>query len=411
MIGCFPRTENPPMLSVNSNYSASVALQSLNATNKELGEVQNRINTGLKVASARDNGAVFAIAEGQRARVTSIASVKDGIDRANSALDVAVAAGESIGKILGQMKSKAVAAQAADLSTEQRNALQADFDALRTQIDQIANSAQFNGLNLVNAGGSNLNVVMSDLATSSAGRQVDSTVTAGLVPGLSSYVVGNAGVAASDTTGFELNGVSIGEVTITATMTVQQYLDGVSAATGGRVTASYNQTNGQFSYRAAEAVAVTNELTVTDGTAGNTTAWLGHGVAAGAASAASVTTTITNRDFTVGGSGALSSVSTAASLLSSTGSAGTTVGNLDTAITQLNSQLATMGSQAKALDVQAEFLGKLNDVVERGISNLVDADLAKESARLQSLQIKQQLGAQALSIANQSPQLILSFFR
>jgi flagellin len=83
----------------------------------------------------------------------------------------------------------------------------------------------------------------------------------------------------------------------------------------------------------------------------------------------------------------------------------------DTAITALNSQLATMGSQAKALDVQGEFLGKLADVVEQGISNLVDADLAKESAKLQSLQIKQQLGAQALSIANQAPQLILSFFR
>jgi flagellin len=73
--------------------------------------------------------------------------------------------------------------------------------------------------------------------------------------------------------------------------------------------------------------------------------------------------------------------------------------------------MATMGSQAKALVVQGDFMVKLKDVVEQGISNLVDADLAKESARLQSLQIKQQLGAQALSIANQSPQLILSFFQ
>ena len=55
------------MLSVNSNFGASVALQSLNSTNKELNQVQNRISTGYKVASARDNGAVYAIAEGQRA--------------------------------------------------------------------------------------------------------------------------------------------------------------------------------------------------------------------------------------------------------------------------------------------------------------------------------------------------------
>ena len=66
------------MLSVNSNYGASIALQSLSSTNKELGEVQNRISTGLKVSSARDNGAVYAIAEGQRSRVSSVAAVKDG---------------------------------------------------------------------------------------------------------------------------------------------------------------------------------------------------------------------------------------------------------------------------------------------------------------------------------------------
>jgi flagellin len=397
------------MLSVNSNYGASVALQSLGNTNKELGQVQNRISTGFKVASARDNGAVFAIAEGQRTRVSSIASVKDGIDRANSAIDVALSAGESIGKILKDMKTKAVAAQAADLSTEQRAALQTDFDALRAQVDQVANSATFNGLNLVAAGGSNLDVVMSDIAGATTGRQIASTVIAGTVPGLSAYVVGNGSVAAADDSTFNLNGVAIGTVDVTASMTIQGYLDQVSTQTGGRVTASYNQSTGQFNYVAAEAVAGSNELTIT--TAGTARSWLGQGVAAGAVSGGSVTSTITNRDFTVGGAGALATVSTASNLLSTTGAAATAVGNIDTAITALNSQLATMGSQAKALDVQGEFLGKLADVVEQGISNLVDADLAKESARLQSLQIKQQLGAQALSIANQAPQLILSFFR
>ena len=397
------------MLSVNTNYSAMIALQNLNFTNSELESVQNRISTGFKVAGAKDNGAVFAIAEGQRSRVSSLSAVNDGIDRASSALDVALSAGDSIGKILKDMKTKAVAAQAADLSTEQRAALQADFDALRAQIDQVANSATFNGLNLVAAGGANLNVVMSDIAGATTGRQIDSTVIAGVVPGLSAYVVGNGSVVAADDSTFNLNGVAIGTVDVTASMTIQGYLDQVSTQTGGRVTASYNQSTGQFSYVAAEAVAGSNELTIT--TAGTARSWLGQGVAAGAVSGGSVTSTITNRDFTVGGAGALATVSTASNLLSTTGAASTAVGNIDTAITALNSQLATMGSQAKALDVQGEFLGKLADVVEQGISNLVDADLAKESARLQSLQIKQQLGAQALSIANQAPQVIMSLFR
>jgi flagellin len=120
---------------------------------------------------------------------------------------------------------------------------------------------------------------------------------------------------------------------------------------------------------------------------------------------------VTDFDWTAGGSGALATVSTAANLLASSGSALSTAANLDTAINAINLQMATMGSQAKALEVQKSFLGKLRDVVEEGISNMVDADLAKESARLQSLQIKQQLGTQALSIANQAPQYILSLFR
>ncbi|MBI1340210.1 hypothetical protein GC169_08395 [bacterium] len=401
------------MLSVNTNYSAMVALQNLNLTNTELGEVQNRINTGFKVSSARDNGAIFAIAEQQRTRVSSLAAVADGIDRANSAINVGLSAGESIGKILKEMKSKAVAAQAEDLSTDQRAALQADYDSLRAQIDQIANSAQFNGINLVAAGGSNLNVLMSDLNSGSTGRQITSAGVTGLVPGLSSRLSTAVGYAGDETVTFNLNGAAIGTVNISATTTVQQYIDGVSTATGGRVTASYNQSTGVFTYRSAEAVVTTNELTITatNVAAGNETNFLGVGGTAGAVTGGTVTTTITNLDFTVGGAGALATVSTAANVLSTPGSATSVVGNIDTAITALNRQLASLGSQAKALDVQRTFIVSLSDTVEKGIGNLVDADLAKESARLQSLQIKQQLGAQALSIANASPQVILSLFQ
>jgi flagellin len=399
------------MLSVNTNYGASLALQSLQATQKELEDVQGRITTGLKVADASDNGAVFAIAQGQRARLTSLTSIKEAMDRTGSAISVALAAGTAVGDILQQLKSKAVSAQAQDLTTNQRNALQADFDNLRNQINQIVGSAQFNGLNLINTGGSSLNVAMSDISTGTAGRQVASTPVAGLVPGLSSYVVGNGGVTAADGTTFTINSVAIGTAALTATMTVQQYLDEVTTATAGRVTASYDQSNGQFTYRAAEAVATTNELGVAVTGGGTARTWLGHGLAATAVTGGASTMSVSDWDWSAGGSGALSTVSTAANLLASAGSALTTAGNLDTAIVAINTQMAAMGSQAKSLEAQNNFIGKLRDVVEEGISNLVDADLAKESARLQSLQIKQQLGTQALSIANQAPQFILSLFR
>jgi len=395
------------MTSVNTNYGALVALQSLNQTNKDLSDVQNRINTGLKVATAKDNGAVYAIAQQQRARVSSLDAVMSGIDRATSTIDVALSAGSAISDLLNQLKEKSVAAQATDLSTDQRSALQADFDALRNQINQIANASTFNGVNLVASGGSNMSVLTSDLSGATTGRQITSTAIAGTVPALSAYVVGNGSVAAADDPTFKLNGVAIGTVDITATMTVSQYLSAVSTATGGRVSAAYDQSTGTFTYVSPEATA-SNDLTIT--TTGTARTWLGEGGTAAAATSAPVTQTVTDLDFTVDGAGALASVTSALSLSNST-NAQAASSAIDTASALLNKQLATLGSSGKALDVQKDFLGKLSDSITNGNGNLVDADLAKESARLQALQVKQQLGAQALSIANSAPSIVLSFFR
>jgi flagellin len=395
------------MTSVNTNYGALVALQSLNQTNKDLSEVQNRINTGLKVSSAKDNGAVYAIAQQQRARVSSLDAVMSGIDRATSTIDVALSAGSAISDLLNQLKEKAVAAQATDLSTDQRSALQADFDALRNQVNQIANASTFNGVNLVASGGSNMSVLTSDLSGATTGRQITSTAVAGTVPALSAYIVGNGSVAAADDPTFKINGVAIGTVDITSTMTVSDYLSAVSTATGGRVSASYDQTNGTFTYVAPEATS-SSDLTIT--TTGTARSWLGEGGTATAATSAPVTQSVTDLDFTVDGAGALASVTSALSLSNSTNALAASSA-IDTASALLNKQLATLGSSGKALDVQKTFLGKLSDSITNGIGNLVDADLAKESARLQALQVKQQLGAQALSIANSAPSVVLSFFR
>ena len=84
---------------------------------------------------------------------------------------------------------------------------------------------------------------------------------------------------------------------------------------------------------------------------------------------------------------------------------------IDTAITTVSAALASLGSAAKRVDIQTEFTSKLQDILKQGVGNLVDADLAQESANLQALQIKQQLGVQALAIANAGPQSILALFQ
>jgi len=403
------------MLSVNSNYGASIALQSLNSTNKELTQVQNRISTGFKVSSARDNGAVYAIAEGQRARVSSVAAVKDGIDRASSTVDVALAAGKSVGEILQKLKAKAVAAQADDLTSDQRSALQADFASLRSQIDAIANAAQFNGANLA-LGSTSLNVLISDLGGSVAAT-TDGVQSAGLATPISgSALIIDAGANAGDLADGDLitfaltDSVNAGTFTIavelTAGMTVDDFIEAVNSSSGGKISASYDDTTGEFTYLIND----TNfdDLAIT--TDGTDATNIGAGVAtATVSSAGSNTFAVSGSDFSL--SGAILSSLASTDISTSTAAATTASNAIDTAITSLNNALATMGSQAAALDIQNSFLATLSDTIEQGIGNLVDADLAKESARLQSLQIKQQLGAQALSIANQAPSLILSFFR
>jgi flagellin len=412
------------MTSVNTNYSALVALQSLNRTSNELTQVQNRVNTGLKVASAKDNGAVFAIAEGQRARVSSLGAVNDGIDRAASVIDVGLSAGEAVGDILKQLKEKSVAAQANDLSQDQRDALQADFDALRDQIDQIVNAATFNGSNLVN--GSNLSanaftVLTSDIGGSAGAYDLDGLALGSLYAASEDLATATGlTINAADVISFTItsgNETTTFSVDVDATDTIQQFVDSVSSASGGRVWASYDDTTGKITYNSQEDFTVTFEdgsgagvdddgfLDGTDGTGGTSFSVVT------APGSGSNELTVTGFDFRLGISGqALAGITSSLDISTATG-AETASNAIDTALTNLNRDLATLGAQSKALAVQQSFLSKLSDSIEAGIGNLVDADLAKESARLQALQVKQQLGAQALSIANQAPSIVLSFFR
>lgn len=273
-------------VSVNTNYGALLALQNLNRTNSELDAVQNHVNTGLKVATAKDNGATFAIAQEMRGKVSGYGVAKDTLDKAISLVDVALSAGNSISDLLNELKAKATAARDSSLTTSQRAAFNADFVQLRDAITRTVTNAEFNGSNMIKASGNDASAFANDSGSSTV------TITA---------------------VSFALSGTV---VTITSTQDI---------------------------------------------------------------------TTLTNA------SNALSLV--------------------NASITNLNRELAKLGSGARALEKHRDFIGQLSDTLEAGIGNLVDADLARESARLQSLQVKQQLGAQALSIANKAPQILLSFFQ
>jgi flagellin len=272
--------------SVNTNTGAMIALQNLNATNSDLADTQNRISTGKKVNSAKDNGATWSIAQNQRADISSLDAVKESLARGSSTIDVAMSAGETVSDLLTQMKSKALAASDTSLDTVSRTALNEDFKSLRNQITKAVQNASFNGKTLLNVG----STAMATLANSSG----------------------------------------------TSRMTVQP-----------------------------EVMTLSGSIVTLTSTASFSTA------------------------------------STASALIAT----------VNTSLQNVSSALSRLGTSSKSLEMHLGFIGKLQDSIVAGVGNLVDADLAKESAKLQALQTKQQLGIQALSIANQTPQSVLSLFR
>jgi flagellin len=191
------------MISVNTNKGAMVALQTLTKTDSELAITQNRVSTGSKVANAKDNGAVWAIANKMKSDVGAYDRVVESNDRAQALVDTAIAAGDSIMELLNEMKGKALAGSQAGLSASAQSALDADFKQLRDQVTSIIANASFDGANMVNAtpvtaaslgdaaGGNTISVAGANLslggtivtvaATSDASTAANATTALGLV--------------------------------------------------------------------------------------------------------------------------------------------------------------------------------------------------------------------------------------
>ena len=142
--------------SINTNISAMAALSNLMNTQQQLASTQNIISTGKKVNTAKDNGAVWSIAQTMQGKVTAFDSVKDSLNRAQSTIDVAMSAGQQVSDLLTQMKAKALAASDTSLDATSRTALNEDFKSLRDQIGKVVSNADFNGINMVKSAGTTL---------------------------------------------------------------------------------------------------------------------------------------------------------------------------------------------------------------------------------------------------------------
>lgn len=378
--------------SVNTNAGAFAALQNLGTSDRLLATTQSRINTGLKVASAKDSAAIYSIAQSMRASVSGYNAVNSSLDRAQSELDIAIAGAEAISDLLIEMKEKAVAAKDNGLDATSRSALNEEFQELLSQVDSIANNAVFNGTNLLT--GDSLSAITNADGSETISAGVSSLTAANL--GIDTADISTAGTGTPNTlvpTGFA-DPINSGD----ALSALNNYMDANfnSLYNNG---ALYDQSTGDFTNAAGADSA--DQVAFALGT--------DMGVSPGVLASSGNFIYISSGSLYIEGSGASATFTSSAT--SSGGGASGAVDSIEAAIETVNTTLSTLGATSNRLAIQKQFSGQLSDSLEVGIGNLVDADMARESANLQAFQTKQQLGLQALSIANQAPQAVLSLFR
>lgn len=401
------------MSSILTNNSAMVALQTMKTINASMTKTQSEISTGKSVATAKDNAAVWSISKVMESDVKGFKGISDSLALGSSTIAVARQASETVTNLLTQMKGKIVSAQESNVD---RAKIQTDITALRDQIRSVVGAAQFNGMNLVD--GSNTSVdILASLDRSSGGVSASSiTVNA---QNLSSGAYAAKGVLAGsdgvstdkDTAGFTLNKAGgTGKIVINDSASAFAKGDKVSITIGGKV-ASYTVTEADVAAattsdivsvglkQAIEALGIAGLKLDYDSAKPGEIAFTNNGT-----KDTTVSAQFTNA--AAGGLGALSAID-----VSTAGGAKAALGNIESLLQTSIAAAAAFGSAQGRIDTQSKFISDLSDSLKAGIGTLVDADMEETSARLQALQVQQQLSTQALSIANQAPQNLLSLFR
>ena len=275
------------MNSVNTNLGSMVALQSLNRTSDQLSVVQKRVSTGFRVADAKDDGGAFAVAQSVRADVAGLTAANEQLGGTKGVLETTFAALSKVSEAMVKVRETMTRLADGTINDEQRTQYAAQYDALKTQIENFVADATYNGRTLLST-----------------------EATAG----------------------------------------------------GGDIVMTRNEAGGTFTVAAVDGASTLV-------------------IAAAPTDAAAAQAALQSG------------------------------GDFETVESAVANALNKFGSDSNYVDSQIRYNKDKVDALEGGLGALVDADLAKESAKLQALQIRQQLGTQALSISNQSPQMLLSLFR
>jgi flagellin len=424
------------MSSILTNTSAMVALSTLKSINSDLAKTQSMISTGKAVGSARDNSAVWAISKVMESDVKGFKGIADSLSLGQSTVAVARQGSETVTELLTEMKGKIVAAQESNVD---RAKIQTDVEALRDQINAVVGAAQFNGLNLLSnksatANSGTVNVLASldrsgngvaasdiavgknDLTTSARAVSGGTVAVSTAAVTLNATRTGTLAINTTGTTGGRVYSIGLtGTDADASKFTPATYTTGATAADAQKIMyiTRDGDTAADIAKGLAQSFAIYASKNGIDTNVVNVTASGGNlaissGVTDGTDTVAVRVDTLTApTSVTIGGG--LEEVN-AFNVTTEAGANAALVG-IEFMIQTAVDAAASFGSVEGRIETQQKFIQGLSDALKTGIGTLVDANMEEASARLQALQVQQQLGVQSLSIANQAPQSILSLFR
>ena len=403
------------MTSLLTNVAAMTALQTLQATNKSMESTQNRVSTGLRVSTAADNAAYWSIATTMRSDNKAMSAVMDALGIGSATVDTGYTAMESIKDTLDEIKSKLTTATGENVAKDK---VQKEIDALQETIKSIATSASFSGENFLNVGSTSVRSVVASFSRDAKGTitlgsiQIDTKETALFNSKSDQYGLLEKGakVAITDTGG-QMVGVATA-VNGTTTAKASQDFSGTfvnptTFKTNDVARFDITRDGGTANMALVFNKALDN-AGVTDYRSKANAAGIEQTAAVGAATDGR-TVSITNIESSNNGN--LLDVANFDITTADRPTVEKYLRDIDKVISKVIQAAATLGAAKNQIDMQTDFTSKLMDAIDRGVGTLVDADMTEESTKLKALQTQQQLGVQALSIANSSSQSIMQLFQ
>jgi len=432
------------MSSLLTNTASMAALQTLRSINDQMSVTQNRISSGLRVDTASDNAAYWSIATTMRSDNAAMSTVSDALGLGAAQVDVAYTAMDSVKDTLDSIKQKLTAASQPGID---KSKIQSEIKQLQNDLKTYAGSASFSGSNWLS-----VDKTASEKIVASFTRDADGGISLGTIDvDTSKTALFNADSTTGAEKGLLEKGSALDEVAgladdakvaggasgTAATITAFDFTTGTTITLDDNDVLKFDLVfNGEAKTITIDKATVDTALSATDGTIGDAadmvtvlSAAIGNAglvdgsggdvtVAAGTGTTVTITHNTADADSTLEIKNADSSNNgnfldaTTFDITNATADdLNTYLQGIDAMFSKVTSAASDLGAIKTRISNQGDFVGKLMDAVDRGVGQLVDADMNAESTRLKALQTQQQLGIQALSIANSSSQNILSLFR